>query len=315
MSAGGEQEAGNAERGYGGAPQPEDFRSGFVAVVGRPNVGKSTLVNALVGRKVAIVSGTPQTTRNRIAGVVTGEDFQLVLIDLPGFQKPRDRMTERMQAAVNMSLAEVDLILLVLSAAESIGAGDRFVAEAAFAAHTPVVTVVNKVDIAAEMVLPQLEAAAALGPAGELFPISARRGDNLAELKQALLTRMPPGPMYFPADVVTDQPERQLVAELVREQALWLTREEVPHALAVEVRRLEMRRGGRLIDIEAVILVERESQKGIIIGKGGRMIREIGERARQGIEALLGCRVFLDLRVRVRRKWRDDERMLDELGL
>ncbi|MCL4310481.1 MAG: GTPase Era [Actinomycetota bacterium] len=291
------------------------FRSGFVAVVGRPNVGKSTLVNALVGQKVAIVSGTPQTTRNRIAGVVNGDGFQLVLMDLPGFQKPRDRMTERMQATVNMTLAEVDLILLVLNAAEKIGAGDSFVAGAAFAAGTPVITALNKIDAAGSRVLPQLEAAAALGASAELFPISASRGDNLVELKQALVDRMAPGPMFFPEDVITDQPEQRLVAELIREQAVRLTREEVPHALAVEVRSLEPRRRGGLFDVEAVILVEHDSQKGIIIGKGGKMIREIGERARGEIEALLGCHVFLDLKVKVKRRWRDDERMLDELGL
>ena len=291
------------------------FRSGFVAVVGRPNVGKSTLVNALVGQKVAIVSGTPQTTRNRIAGVVNGDGFQMVLMDLPGFQKPRDRMTERMQSTVNLTLAEVDLILLVLNAAEKIGGGDSFVAGAAFAAGTPVIVALNKIDVAGGQVLPQLEAAAALGESAELFPISAHRGDGLAELKQALADRMQPGPMYFPEDVVTDQPEQRLVAELIREQAVRMTREEVPHALAVEVRRLEPRQRGGLIDVEAVILVEYDSQKGIIIGKGGKMIREIGQRARGGIEALLGCHVFLDLKVKVKRRWRDDERMLDELGL
>ena len=292
------------------------FQSGFTAVVGRPNVGKSTLVNALVGVKVAIVAGTPQTTRNRIAGVVTGEDYQLVLLDLPGFQKPRDRLTERMQAAVDSTLEEVDLILLVLSAAESTGPGDRFVARAAFASGTPVIIALNKADLVArEALLPMIEAAAGLGACEEIFPISALRREGLEDLRDAMVERMPAGPMYYPPGTVSDQPERMLAGELVREQAVRLTHEELPHAIAVEVLDLQPRRGRGIVDMRAVIIVERESQKGIIIGKQGKMIREIGTRARRGIEALLGSQVFLELSVKVRKKWRDDERMLEKLGL
>lgn len=293
------------------------FRSGFVAVIGRPNVGKSTLVNALVGEKVAIVSRTPQTTRHRIAGIVNGPDYQMVLLDLPGFQKPRDLLTERMQTAVNTTLNEVDLIVLMLNASEPVGSGDRFVAEAAYATQTPVVIAINKTDlVSGEDLLPMIDEASRLGDYQEIFPISAYKGWGLEELKSGLTTRMQEGPQYFPPDAVSDQPERVLVGELVREQAIRLTRQEVPHAIAVDVVEMEPRPSGRhIIDIEAVIIVERESQKGILIGKQGKMIKEIGARARQEIEALLGSQIFLDLTVRVRKKWREDERILGNLGL
>jgi GTP-binding protein Era len=290
--------------------------SGFVAVVGRPNVGKSTLVNSLVGEKVAIVSDRPQTTRHRISGVVNGPGYQVVLLDLPGFQKPLDLMTERMQTSVNKTLDEVDLILVLFSAVEPVGGGDRFVAKASFAADAPVVIAVNKVDIAdKEQIVPQLQQAGELGPSEEIFPISATRGDGVDALKQALIAYLPEGPAYFPPDVVSDQPEYQLVAELIREQAIRLMCEEVPHALAVNVVEMEKRSGRMQIAIEAVIMVETKSQKGIIIGSQGKMIKEIGTRARQEIEALLGSRVYLDLRVRVRKKWRQDERTLEDLGI
>lgn len=294
----------------------QDIRSGFSAVVGRPNVGKSTLVNALVGEKVAIVSRTPQTTRHRIAGVVNGRDYQLVLLDLPGFQKPRDLLTERMQTAVNNTLKEVDLILLMLNAEEGIGAGDRFVAEAVFATDTPVIIAINKTDLVkSDRLLPMIEEASLLGKYEEIFPISAHKGWGLADLKDDMVARMPPGPRYFPPDVVSDQPEKVIAGELIREQAIRLTREEVPHAVAVEVLDMEKRRGRSIVDIRASLLVERDSQKSIIIGKQGRMIREIGTAARREIEALLGSQVFLDLSVKVRKKWREDERILGDLGL
>lgn len=293
-----------------------DFRSGFVAVVGRPNVGKSTLVNALVGEKIAIVSKTPQTTRHRIAGVVNDPSYQIVLLDLPGFQKPRDLLTRRMQAAVNTTLGEVDLILIMLNAGEGIGAGDRFVADAAFATRTPVIIAINKTDlVSGQELLPMIEEAGRLGGYEEIFPISASKGWGLGDLREAIAGRMPPGPMYFPLDVVSDQPEKLIAGELIREQAIQLTREEVPHAVAVDVLQMKQRRDRDIVDIEAVIVVERESQKGILIGKQGRMIGEIGSRARREIEALLGSQVFLDLTVKVRKKWREDERVLGDLGL
>ncbi|MFA5801010.1 MAG: GTPase Era [Thermoleophilia bacterium] len=292
------------------------FRSGFIAVVGRPNVGKSTLVNALVGEKVAIVSRTPQTTRHRIAGVINGDGFQAVLLDLPGFQRPRDRLTERMQAAVNTTLREVDLVLMVLNAAEKIGAGDRFVAEAAFSVSTPVIIALNKIDlVSSDGLLPQIQTAVELGDYEELFPISARKGQGLDGLKEAIITRLAEGPMYYPADAVSDQPERVLAGEIIREKAIVLTREEVPHAVAVNVMYMEQRGKKEMVDIEAVLIVERDSQKGILIGKQGQMIKEIGTRARKDIEALLGSKVFLQLSVKVKKKWRDDERVLGDLGL
>ncbi|MFA6001636.1 MAG: GTPase Era [Thermoleophilia bacterium] len=292
------------------------FRSGFIAVVGRPNVGKSTLVNALVGEKVAIVSRTPQTTRHRIAGVINGDGFQAVMLDLPGFQKPRDRLTERMQTAVNTTLREVDLVLMVLNAAEKIGAGDRFVAEAAFSVSTPVIIALNKIDlVSSDGLLPQIQASVGLGDYEEIFPISARKGQGLDALKNDIIARLSEGPMYYPADAVSDQPERVLAGEIIREKAIILTREEVPHAVAVNVMYMEQRGKKQMVDIEAVLIVERDSQKGILIGKQGQMIKEIGTRARKDIEALLGSQVFLSLAVKVKKKWRDDERMLGDLGL
>lgn len=292
------------------------FRSGFIAVVGRPNVGKSTLVNALVGEKVAIVSRTPQTTRHRIAGVINGDGFQAVLLDLPGFQRPRDRLTERMQAAVNTTLREVDLVLMVLNAAEKIGAGDRFVAEAAFSVSTPVIIALNKIDlVSSDGLLPQIKTSVELGDYEEIFPISARKGQGLDGLKEAIIARLAEGPMYYPADAVSDQPERVLAGEIIREKAIVLTREEVPHAVAVNVMYMEQRGKKEMVDIEAVLIVERDSQKGILIGKQGQMIKEIGTRARKDIEALLGSKVFLQLSVKVKKKWRDDERVLGDLGL
>lgn len=292
------------------------FRSGFIAVVGRPNVGKSTLVNALVGEKVAIVSRTPQTTRHRIAGVINGDGFQAVLLDLPGFQRPRDRLTERMQAAVNTTLREVDMVLMVLNAAEKIGAGDRFVAEAAFSVSTPVVIALNKIDlVSSDGLLPQIKTSVELGDYEEIFPISARKGQGLDGLKEAIIARLAEGPMYYPADAVSDQPERVLAGEIIREKAIVLTREEVPHAVAVNVMYMEQRGKKEMVDIEAVLIVERDSQKGILIGKQGQMIKEIGTRARKDIEALLGSKVFLQLSVKVKKKWRDDERVLGDLGL
>jgi GTP-binding protein Era len=285
-------------------------RSGFVAVAGRPNVGKSTLVNALCGGKVAIVSDKPQTTRRRISGVANGDGYQLVLVDLPGFQRPRDPLTEHMQQTVDESLAEVDGVLFVLAADERIGRGDRFIAARVFAGAAPVVMALNKVDrLTPARIAAQIVAAAALGDFHALHPVSATTGDGVPALREELAGLLPDGPTYFPEGEVTDLPVEARIAELVREKALALTRDEVPHAVTVEVDAIE---DGR---VHAVVYVETASQRGIVVGKGGRMIREIGSRARPEVELLLGRRAFLELTVKVRPRWRRDEAMLARLGI
>ncbi len=293
---------------------PEEFRSGFVAVFGRPNVGKSTLVNALVGRKVSIVSDHPQTTRRRITGVVTLDDCQVVLLDLPGFQKPFDSLTRRMQTTVDDALEEVDAALVLLNATETFGPGDRYIAQAVAAAGVPAVVALNKIDLVDGPRLGvRLEEARALAAAGEVLAVSALRGDGLADVLARLVAAMPPGPVYFPEGQQTDQPLELLVAELVREQALRLTRDEVPHAIAAEVTSITERSDRPLVEIEASVIVETESQKAIVVGKGGRVVKAIGSGARHEIEAILGVHVFLDLRVKVRKRWRRDDRYVDHL--
>ncbi len=286
------------------------MRSGFVAVAGRPNVGKSTLVNALAGGKVAIVSDKPQTTRRRIAAVVNGEDYQLVLVDLPGFQRPRDPLTERMQKTVDDSLTDVDAFLFVLSADERIGAGDCFVAERIFAAGAPVVIVLNKVDrVSPARIAEQIEAAAALGDFHALHPVSALRGEGLGPLLEDLAALLAEGPRYFGEGEDTDLPLEARLAEIIREQALALTRDEVPHAIEVEIEEIE---DGR---VRARLFVETESQKGILVGKGGSMVKAIGSGARPELERVLGRKVFLELVVKVRPHWRRDENVLQRLGI
>jgi GTPase len=286
------------------------MRSGFVAVAGRPNVGKSTLVNALCGGKVAIVSDKPQTTRRRIFGIANGEDYQLVLADLPGFQRPLDPLTERMQKTVDAAFEEVEAVLFVLSARERIGAGDRFIASRVFGLEVPVVIALNKVDrLKAGHVAQQMEAGARLGSFHALHPVSAKTGDGIPALRDELVGLLPDGPRYFPQEQRSDLSLELQLAELVREKALWLTRDEVPHAISVEVEEIEEK------VVRASILVETESQKQIVVGKGGALVKEIGTRARPEIEALLGHPVFLELKVKVRPRWRRDETTLERLGL
>jgi GTP-binding protein Era len=281
-----------------------------VAVAGRPNVGKSTLVNALCGGKVAIVSDKPHTTRRRIFGVVNAEDAQLVLTDLPGVQRPLDTLTEHMQGAVEMALEDTDMVLLVLSARDRIGGGDRFVARRVFGLGVPVIIALNKVDrLKPAHVISQMKAAAALGDFHALHPVSALTRDGIDELRGDLLSLLPEGPAYFPLEARTDLSVETQIAELVREKALHLTREELPHAVAAEVEEL----GEKVVRVR--ILVETESQKTILVGKRGAMVREIGTRARPEIEALLGRSIFLELHVKVAPKWRRDEQLLERLGL
>jgi GTP-binding protein Era len=287
------------------------MKSGFVAVAGRPNVGKSTLVNALCGGKVAIVSDKPQTTRQRIFGIANGEDYQLVLVDLPGFQRPLDALTERMQHTVDAAFEAVDGVILVLSARERIGAGDRFIAKRVFGLGVPVVIALNKVDrLKGGHIAQQMTAAARLGDFHALHPVSAKTGDGIGELREELVGLLPEGPLYFPADQRTDLSLETQIAELVREKALQLTRDEVPHAISVEVEEL----GEKFV--RALILVETDSQKQILVGKAGAMVKDIGTRARPEIEALMGREpVFLELMVKVRPRWRRDEATLERLGL
>ena len=286
------------------------MKSGFVAVAGRPNVGKSTLVNALCGGKVAIVSDKPQTTRRRIFGIANGDDYQLILADLPGFQRPRDPLTEHMQRTVDASFEDVDAVLFALSARERIGAGDRFIARRVFELGRPVVIALNKVDrLKGGHVASQMATAARLGDFHALHPVSAKTGDGVAALRDELVALLPEGPLYFPSGQRTDLDLEDQIAELVREKALELTRDEVPHALSVEVEEL----GDRVL--RANVLVETDSQKQILVGKGGSMIREVGTRARPEIELLVGHPVFLDLQVKVRPRWRRNEAILERLGI
>ena len=286
------------------------MRCGVVAVAGRPNVGKSTLVNSLTGEKVAITSTVPNTTRRRIFGVANGPEWQLVLADLPGFQRPMDALTERMQETVGSSFEDIDLVLLVLSARERIGAGDHFIARRVFALGVPVVIALNKIDrLKHGHVASQMKVAATLGDFHALHPVSAKVRDGIDELRDDLVLLLPEGPALFPQDQQTDLSLVERIAEVIREKALHLTRDEVPHALTVEVEELDERR------VRAFVLVETESQKGILVGKRGATIREIGTRARPEVEKLVGNSVFLELVVKVRPKWRRDRKTLERLGL
>ena len=290
-------------------------RSGFVALTGRPNAGKSTLVNKIVGGKVAIVSDKPQTTRREIRGVATGGDWQLVLVDLPGVQRPRDALTERMQRQVERSLADADAALFVLNGEQEIGPGDRFIAEALNQSGVPVLTVLNKVDrLDRPRTVKALAAAAELGVPGELYPVSAKNGDGVGDVVKELIGLMPEGPFLYPPDEESDQSIELRLAELIREQVLLRTREEVPHSVEVEIDELEERDDGLLV-VRARVWAETESQKGILVGAGGRMVRAVGTAARKEIEAALGRRVHLELQVRVRKGWRRDEGLLDRLGI
>ena len=286
------------------------MKSGLVAVAGRPNVGKSTLVNALCGEKVAITSRVPNTTRRKLFGIANGPGYQLALVDLPGFQRPIDPLTERMQRTVDASFEDLDAVLLVVDARARIGAGDRFVARRVFALGVPVLIAVNKVDrLTPGHVLSQMKVASELGEFHAVHPVSAKTRDGVDELRDDLVHVLPEGPAYFPRGETTDLALEERVAEVIREKALRLTRDEVPHAVLVEVEEI----GERVL--RARLYVETESQKGILVGKRGAMVREIGTRARPEVEALVGHPVFVELVVRVRPRWRRDPRTLERLGL
>jgi GTP-binding protein Era len=304
----------------------EGTRSGFVGLAGRPNVGKSTLINAIVGAKVAIVAERPQTTRRAIRGIATdaAAGSQLVLIDLPGVQRPRDALTQRMQSRVERELTDADAVLLVISALEGVGPGDRFIANTLLRANqltasreerAPVICAVNKIDrVDKGQVASVLEAAAALRVVDEVFPVSAKEGTGLAPLAERLAELMPEGPYLYPPEERSDLPSDVLLAELIREQVLRRTREELPHAVEVSVQEVERREDG-LVTVKAQIWVESESQRGILVGRGGRMVRDIGKGARKELERELGAHVYLDLTVQARGRWRGDDSLLDRLGI
>ncbi len=290
------------------------FRSGFVAVVGRPNVGKSTLVNALVGQKVSIVTDKPQTTRARIRGIRTTDDHQIVFTDTPGFHKPRTLLGERLNQLVEESTADVEVVVHVVDAAAGIGRGDAFVAERRVKPVNALkVCAVNKIDLVKEpQLMKQLEEAGALAEFDHVFPVSAKTGRGLEELIGVLVEALPEGPRYFEPEAVTDQSPELRIAEVVREKALALTREEIPHSVATQVEEIERR--DTLTRISCTIVVERDSQKGIVIGKGGAMLKRIGTLAREELELLLGTKVHLELRVKVQREWQRDAAALSRLG-
>lgn len=292
------------------------FRSGFIALIGRPNVGKSTLMNAFVGEKMAIISDKPQTTRNQIRGILTADDYQAVFLDTPGIHKPQHKLGEKMVQVAVRTLQEVDLILFLVDAEAGAGAGDDYIIRQLTQVQTPVVLVVNKTDQAgvdaAESLLAHYQA---IYPFKAALAISALTGMNREQLLTLIVDSLAEGPQYYPDDMITDQPERLIVAELVREKVLQLTRDEIPHAIAVEILSMKNREGRDLVDIEANIYVERDSQKGIVIGKRGALLKEVGQQARADIEALLGTSVYLQLWVKVKKDWRNKEGTWQSFGL
>ncbi|MDQ0493108.1 GTPase Era [Paenibacillus brasilensis] len=290
------------------------FKSGFVAIVGRPNVGKSTLMNHVIGQKIAIMSDKPQTTRNKIHGVYTTEDTQIVFLDTPGIHKRQSKLGDYMNQTAFNALGEVEAVLFLIDAAEGLGGGDRFIVEQLKQVKTPIILVLNKIDrIEPEALLPLIEQYRKLYEFAEIVPISAKMGNNVDRLLEQLQKYLPEGPQYYPDDQITDHPEQFVIAELVREKILHMTREEVPHSIAVMIEDMKVQDNG-VVHIMAVIFVERDSQKGIIIGKQGAMLKEVGKQARQDIQNLLGSKIFLELWVKVKKDWRNQERVLRDLG-
>ncbi|WP_297075320.1 GTPase Era [uncultured Enterococcus sp.] len=291
-----------------------EHKSGFVAIVGRPNVGKSTLLNRIVGQKIAIMSDKAQTTRNKIQGVYTTDDTQIVFIDTPGIHKPKSRLGDFMVETAYSALREVDVVLFMISADQKRGKGDDFIIERLKKSDVPVFLVVNKLDkVQPDQLLLTIEDYAKQMEFAEVVPISATEGNNFETLMQTIESKLPEGPQYFPEDQVTDHPEYFIVAELIREKILSLTRDEIPHSVAVVVDSMK-RNDQDKVEIQATIIVERDSQKGIVIGKGGKMMKQIGTKARRDIEQLLGDKVFLELWVKVQKDWRDKQRYLTDYG-
>lgn len=292
----------------------KSFKSGFAAIIGRPNVGKSTLLNQIVGQKIAIMSDKPQTTRNKIQGVYTTEKQQIVFLDTPGIHKPQSKLGSFMMKVAESTFHEVDTILFVVDVAEGLGGGDRFIIGQLEDVKTPVFLVLNKIDqVHPEKLLPIIQSYKDLYPFAEIIPVSALSGNNVTTLLEQIGRYLPEGPQYYPGDQVTDYPEQFICAELIREKILHHTREEIPHSIAVQIESMKVQDNG-LVDISAVIYVERDSQKGIIIGKQGALLKEIGKQARKDIEALLGSKIFLQLWVKVKKDWRNQDHVLKDLG-
>lgn len=293
----------------------QEFKSGFITLIGRTNVGKSTLMNRLVGEKIAIMSNKPQTTRHRIQSVLTKDDFQAVFIDTPGIHSPKNKLGDYMVKTAQATLSGVDLVLLLVEPGNSVGANEKSIIQKLKHIDTPVILVINKIDsISKEEVMKLIEMYKDLFTFDEIIPISAFTGDNVDRLMDLIKVRLPEGPQYFPSDMITDQPERQLVAELIREKSLYMLQQEIPHGIAVEIDVMKKREDSEIIDIEATIVCERDSHKGIIIGKRGSMLKEIGSKARYDIERLLGSKVYLQLWVKVKKNWRDSDYLLKNFG-
>lgn len=294
--------------------QNKSFKSGFVAIIGRPNVGKSTLMNQVIGQKIAIMSDKPQTTRNKIHGVYTTEDYQVVFLDTPGIHKRQSKLGDYMNQTALSTLGEVEAVLFLVDASEGIGGGDRYIAEQLKSIRTPVILVMNKIDkIEPTALLPLIEEYRGLHDFAEIVPISAMLGNNVSTLLDQIRKYLPDGPQYYPEDQVTDHPEQFVCAELIREKILHMTREEVPHSIAVTIEDMRAQENGTVY-LSAVIYVERDSQKGIIIGKQGALLKQVGKQAREDIERLLGSKIFLELWVKVKKDWRNQERVLRDLG-
>jgi GTPase len=293
----------------------QEFKSGFISIIGRPNVGKSTYLNRVIGQKIAIMSDKPQTTRNKVQGVYTTNDSQMIFIDTPGIHKPKHKLGDFMMKVATNTLREVDLILFMISAVEGFGRGDEFIIEKLKEVKTPVFLVINKIDqIHPDKLFSIIEQYRNLFDFKEIIPISALEGNNTDRLLSEIRKYLPVGPQFYPADQVTDHPERFIVSELIREKVLHLTREEVPHSIAVVIDKMEKKSDKDIVHVMATIIVERSSQKGIIIGKQGSMLKEVGKRARVDIENLLGTKVFLELWVKVQKDWRNKINQLRDFG-
>ena len=293
----------------------QTFKSGFIAIIGRPNVGKSTFLNHVIGQKIAIMSDKPQTTRNKIQGVLTTDDAQIVFIDTPGIHKPKHKLGDFMVKLATNTLREVDVILLMVDAAEGLGRGDQFIIEKLKEMNTPVFLVVNKIDqVHPDDLLPLITSYQQLHDFTEIIPISALKGNNIERLLEQCKSYLEEGPQYYPADQVTDHPERFIIAEFIREKVLHLTREEIPHSIAVLIDKVEKKKDRDLVHVMATIIVERPSQKGMIIGKQGWLLKEVGKQARADIEYLLGSKVFLEIWVKVQKDWRNKSFYLQDYG-